>query len=400
MPSIALENVSKVYPNGVVALRGIDLTVARGEFLVVVGPSGSGKTTLLRLLAGLEDVTVGTVCMNGRAVNTVPAHKRNVAMVFQRHSLYPHMTVRQNLAFALRLRGHRWRHLFTRLLTLGGSQGGQASELSGISEVLNQQTRQGKRLIDDRVTEAAKLLELEDVLDRGPAELSGGQQQRVALGKALVRRPGVYLLDEPLSQLDARLRTDMRRYLHLLHRRLEDTIIHVTHDQMEATALGDRIAVLNEGTLQQADSPAEIYERPRNRFVAGFIGWPSMNFMEGQLAGTDADLRFAMGSLLVPVDRAFARTLAGYHGKPITLGIRPEHVIVHGAGRDNDLAMEVVLVERLGADRLVDCRRGALQITARMPAEVEVAVGRPVQLRFDMERAQWFDSLTGLALSG
>src|SRR5262245_34433799 len=278
MAEVALGGVSKQYPGGVEALRDLTLTVADGELVVLVGPSGCGKTTTLRLIAGLETPTRGTLRIGGRVVNDLPPRERDVAMVFQRPALYPHLSVRDNLAFGLRMR-----------------RGG--FPLLGWN-------RRADEVVRDRVARAARMLELDDVLDRLPGQLSGGQQQRVALGRAVVREPAAFLLDEPLSNLDARLRTEMRRELHLLHRRLRATMIYVTHDQTGALPPGDRLVVLHRGVAQQADAPLAVYERPANRFVAGFIGWPPMNFMDGQLVGQDGRPGFATRDLVLPLDGA------------------------------------------------------------------------------------------------
>jgi len=260
MPEINLESLTKTYPIGVRAVDHFDLHIATAEFVVLVGPSGCGKTTTLRLIAGLEEPSSGTVRIDGRSMAGVPAHERGVGLVFQRPALYPHRNVRDNLGFALRLA----------------------------------RTSRAKRA--SVVAETVRLLELDDILDRYPAELSGGQQQRVALGRALARRPRIVLLDEPLSNLDMPARVELRRLLKTLHHQLPTTIIHVTHDPVEAMALADRLAVMNEGRLQQVGKPSEVYERPCNRFVAGFLGWPAMNLVDGRLVAEEGRLRFSTGN--------------------------------------------------------------------------------------------------------
>jgi multiple sugar transport system ATP-binding protein len=364
MAEVALERVGKTYPNGVRAVHDLSLAVADGELIVLVGPSGCGKTTTLRLIAGLEAPTGGVVRIAGRMVNGVQPHRRDVAMAFQRPALYPHLTVRQNLAFSLALR----RSWFARR---------PAAEA-------------------ERIRQVAGLLDLADVLDRKPGELSGGQQQRVALGRALVRQPAVFLLDEPLSHLDARLRLEMRRELHLLHRRLRTTMVYVTHDQDEAMALGDRVAVLDRGEVQQVGPPRELYERPTNRFVAGFLGWPPMNLLDGELVEKEDGLRFVCGPLAWPAPSAWQMAV----GCEVTVGIRPEHVGLRGAEPPQGvLALEVRVVERLGPVSLVTLQRGGLALTARLegasPVEEQAAAGVVIPL----DRAYLFDRATGRVLS-
>jgi multiple sugar transport system ATP-binding protein len=411
MADVALERLAKTYANGVHALRDVTLSARDGELLVLVGPSGCGKTTLLRIIAGLETPTAGVVRLGSRVVNREPPYRRDVAMVFQRPALYPHLTVRDNLSFGLDQRrpwSERVRHWFRR--------NGTADERG------------------ERVREAAELLELTDVLQRRPAELSGGQQQRVALGRALVRRPAVFLLDEPLSNLDARLRLEMRRQLHLLHRRLRATMVYVTHDQDEATALGDRVAVLDRGALQQIDRPDILYQRPINRFVAGFLGWPPMNLLDGELVEA--------GGQLCLVGPAACLTLAGprraewHHlaGRAVTLGIRPEQLRV-GPANDGEtrLSLEVRLVEKAGPNCLVTgvCvesgtrqtdqvfrperrltprpetvaatfaarPRDGWTVTVRLERQTAPPEGAAVEVGFDLGRAHLFDRESGVVLA-
>jgi multiple sugar transport system ATP-binding protein len=382
MTEIVLEQISKTYPGEVPALEDFSLRVHAGEFIAVVGPSGAGKTTLLRVIAGLEAPTGGAIRLNGKIVNADPPHTRNVAMVFQRHSLYPHLTVRENLEFALRIRRGGW---FPNVVP------------RRIWQAVQPGPSDWKRLADERVSEAADVLELGNLLDRRPAQLSGGEQQRVALGKALVRRPEIYLLDEPLSQLDSRLRAEMRQYLHLLHRRVPATMVYVTHDQSEAMILGQRIAVLRQGCLQQVDTPQDLYSRPRNRFVAGFVGSPPTNFVDGRLIDGSEFLAAEFWTLAVSAWQVSA--LQKRFGKEITLGIRPEHVRLADAG-DSDCSpeMEVAMVENLGADSALTFRRGSLELVAKMPGRPPVRVGEKRKLKLQMEQALWFDSTTGLAL--
>jgi len=381
MAEVALEHVGKVYPNGVRALHDLSLSVADGELVVLVGPSGSGKTTTLRLIAGLDDPSSGSIRIGGRVVNDLPPRKRDVAMVFQRHSLYPHLSVGGNLAFGLRMR-----------------QG--AGRVSGLLWRLvwparYADSRLAEQQIGERVAQAAVMLGLEEVLDRLPGQLSGGQQQRTALGRALVRQPAVFLLDEPLSNLDAPMRAEIRRELHLLHGRLRATMIYVTHDQIEAMTLGQRVVVLDRGVVQQVDSPAGLYERPRNRFVAGFIGWPAMNFVDGRLARCDGRVCFQGNGWSLPLPGE--SMTAG--GKPVTLGIRPEHVALSGdASHGAKVAMEVALVEPLGSESLVTLRRGDWQVTAKVDGRQPIANGQTVEVAFDMTRSHWFDGESGVAL--
>jgi multiple sugar transport system ATP-binding protein len=382
MPLLVLDNICKIYPSGVKALEGLNLSVADGELLVLVGPSGCGKTTALRLIAGLEKPTSGDVRIADKVVTHTPSAERNVALVFQRPALYPHRTVRDNLGFGLALRqgDSWWRRLFSA------------------------KCREQSKERHQRETAAAQRLGLESVLDSYPTQLSGGQQQRVALGRALVRRPEVLLLDEPLSNLDAHLRQDLRRELHLLQKQLHATMVYVTHDPVEAMSLGDRVAVLNQGRLQQVDRPAVVYGQPANRFVAGFVGWPAMNFVDGELQRTADGLTiFAAcpGTLAVPP--AVAAAWAPWLRRPLTLGIRPEDVRLDDAGA---WPMQVRLVENLGQGRLVtlagrNCELAALVPGGcqSLPAPDTMAAGKNVMVNLQLERGLLFDRASGQALS-
>jgi multiple sugar transport system ATP-binding protein len=366
MPDAALEAVTKVYPNGVRALDGLTLHLADGELLVLLGPSGCGKTTTLRLLAGLEQPTSGIILLDGRCVNGVPPHRRNVGMAFQRPALYPHLTVRQNLQFGLDLR----------------------------HSVFRSRSREEV----ESVEQTAALLHLSDVMERTPAQLSGGQQQRAALGRALVRQPGLLLLDEPFSNLDLRLRCEMRRELHLLRRRLRATMCYVTHDQEEALSLGDRVAVLDRGALQQVGPPPELYERPANRFVAAFLGSPPLVTLDGVLIERDGRLCFEgpFGAWPIPAERR--ADWAAFVGRRVTLGIRPEHVRLGSDCGAASVAVEVRVVERLGASDLVTLGRDAWELTLRRePAAV--APGSAVVVELPLGRAHLFDAADGRALS-
>jgi ABC-type sugar transport system ATPase subunit len=375
----ALEGVTKVYPGGVRALDGLTLRADDGQMLVLVGPSGCGKTTALRLLAGLERPTAGAVFLGGRPMTGVPPHRRDVALAFQRPALYPQLTVRQNLRFGLELRHPPlWRRLLSRL-----SGGGEA-----------RRDAEERR----RVAEVAELLRLTDVLERSPAQLSGGQQQRAALGRALVRRPALLLLDEPFANLDARLRQEMRAELHLLRGRLRATMIYVTHDQEEALALGDQVAVLHRGALQQAGRPLDLYRRPANRFVAEFLGWPPLIALDGALAARDGSLWFdgPFGPWPAPAGRD---DWAAAAGRRVTLGLRPEQVrLGSSSGAEVRIAMEVRLVERLGASDLVTLGRGDWTVTLRRPADT-LSSGEAVELGLPLAGALLFDAADGRTLS-
>jgi len=293
MARVSLENISKVYPDGTVAVRDFSLEIADGELVVLVGPSGCGKTTALRMVAGLEEITDGQITIGDVVVNKLPPRERDVAMVFQNYALYPHKTIYENLAFPLRLRG------------------------------------MSKQEVEERVTRIARLLELEEQLKRRPRQLSGGQRQRVAMGRAIVREPQAFLMDEPLSNLDAKLRAAMRAEISLLHKELGTTTIYVTHDQVEAMTLGERVAVLRKGELQQIAAPQELYDRPVNLFVAGFIGSPAMNFVEGKLERADGALAVGVGDTWLAIDDAELAGHAGleqYLGRTVILGMRPEHL--------------------------------------------------------------------------
>ncbi|MDQ2650318.1 MAG: sn-glycerol-3-phosphate ABC transporter ATP-binding protein UgpC, partial [Actinomycetota bacterium] len=291
MATVTLEQLTKIYPNGHVGVRDLDLEIADGEFLVLVGPSGCGKSTALRMVAGLEDITSGVLRIGDTQVNDLPPKDRDVAMVFQNYALYPHMTVAQNIGFALKLRGMR------------------------------------KAEIDAAVREAARTLQLEEWLDRKPGQLSGGQRQRVAMGRAIVRDPAVFLMDEPLSNLDAKLRVQVRGEIARLQRELKTTTLYVTHDQVEAMTMGDRVAVLRDGTLQQVAEPEVLYREPTNLFVGAFIGSPSMNLLHGRIERRSGDVVVSLGStvLTVPPATLAARpALAGFDGQDVVVGIRPE----------------------------------------------------------------------------
>jgi multiple sugar transport system ATP-binding protein len=350
MARVILDNVRKVYdsaPDNVV-VRDVSVDVADGELVVLVGPSGCGKTTTLRMIAGLESVTAGRLVIGDRVVNDVAPKDRDIAMVFQNYALYPHMTVRENMAFALVLR------------------------------------KLVKSDIAARVAQAASVLGLTDVLDRTPKELSGGQRQRVAIGRAIVRQPQVFLFDEPLSNLDAKLRLEMRREIARLHHELSATMIYVTHDQVEAMTLGDRIVVMNRGAVQQIDAPRALYDRPANRFVATFIGSPAMNLIDGSISqgrfGTPS------GSLAFDVP-----DFAAYIGRGMTLGVRPEHLVPVPKGL---VKARVELIEPLGSEVLLHVRSADGELVSRVPPGVLPKIGDELELALDLAHAHFFDPTT------
>ncbi len=364
MASVTLEGVRKIYHEGGehVAVAGVNLEVADGEFVVLVGPSGCGKSTTLRMIAGLESISGGTIRIDGRVVNDVPPKLRDIAMVFQSYALYPHMTVRENLGFALKLRN------------------------------------MPRAEIDQRVSAAAATLGLEQYLDRRPRQLSGGQRQRVALGRAIVRQPKVFLFDEPLSNLDAQMRVSMRREIARLHQELGVTMIYVTHDQVEAMTLGDRIVVMEKGHVKQIDTPLNLYRRPKNRFVAGFIGNPAMNFVGGTIAG-GGDPRFAAEGgeweMRLPADVA-ARVQAS-RGAAVILGIRPEDVsIATQPGRGlATVTGRLELAESLGNETFVYVRAGAHDLIARAVPQPLPPLGSPIALGLDTDKIHFFEAASG-----
>ena len=344
MAEVVLENVYKRFGN-VTAVEDFSLHIQDEEFMVFVGPSGCGKTTTLRMIAGLEEISEGNLKIGGKLMNDVPPKDRDIAMVFQNYALYPHMNVYQNMSFGLRLR------------------------------------RRPKAEIDTRVREAAGILQIEHLLDRRPRELSGGQRQRVALGRAIVREPKVFLMDEPLSNLDAKLRVEMRASISKLHKRLGVTTVYVTHDQVEAMTMGTRIVVMKDGLIQQVDSPINLYDRPVNRFVAGFMGSPAMNFMIGDVQNG----RITSPQFDVLPDEELAGKLTGSNGKKVYLGVRPENLGLKGytniEERDNAIQAVVEVVEPLGAETHVIASVGGDQsIVARVDAHAEVQPGQEITL--------------------
>ncbi len=351
MAKVDFRDVRKTYPNGVEAIHGVSADIADGEFVVIVGPSGCGKSTLLRMVAGLEEITAGEIVIGERVVNGLEPKDRDIAMVFQNYALYPHMSVFDNMAYGLKIRGF------------------------------------SRDDIKTRVDRAAAILELGPLLERKPRQLSGGQRQRVAMGRAIVREPAVFLFDEPLSNLDAKLRVQMRFEIQTLHRRLSTTSLYVTHDQVEAMTLADRMIVMNAGRAEQVGSPMDVYTDPSTTFVAGFIGSPAMNFLPAK-AGAGGRFSFLAGG---EVARA---QVSAAEGRAVTLGIRPEH-LHPAAPEDAVVSGQVAMVEHLGADTLVHVGHGASTVVARMGSTQDVGAGSTLHLAADPARIFVFDAASG-----
>ncbi len=364
MASLSLRNVCKVYPNGFVAVKDFNLEIEDKEFIIFVGPSGCGKSTTLRMIAGLEDISSGELWIGDKLVNDVEPMNRDIAMVFQNYALYPHMTVYDNMAFGLKLR------------------------------------KVPKAEIDKSVHEAAKILDIEHLLDRKPKALSGGQRQRVAMGRAIVRNPKVFLMDEPLSNLDAKLRVQMRIEISKLHQRLETTIIYVTHDQTEAMTLGTRIVVLKDGVVQQVDSPHNLYNYPQNLFVAGFIGSPQMNLIDAKVSQEGSDVKLAFGDNLITVPEKEAKSLVdgGYVGKTIVLGIRPENLhdddAMIKANPNAVIDATVRVYEMLGAEVYLYFDIDQYNCTARVNPATTARPGDAVKFAMDLTKIHCFDKET------
>ncbi|MBO9351095.1 MAG: sn-glycerol-3-phosphate ABC transporter ATP-binding protein UgpC [Thermomicrobium sp.] len=363
MAQVIYDQVTKRF-DGVIAVNDLTLEVKDGEFLVLVGPSGCGKTTALRCLAGLEEVTSGDIIIGDRVVTHVPPKDRDIAMVFQNYALYPHMTVYENMAFGLKLR------------------------------------KVPKQEIDRRVKEVAEMLGIQDLLNRKPRQLSGGQRQRVALGRAIVREPQVFLMDEPLSNLDAKLRVQTRGELIKLQRRLGVTTIYVTHDQVEAMTMGHRIAVMNQGVLQQLDTPENLYDHPANLFVATFIGSPAMNIFPARVVVGDGTVRLVAGDFTLEAAPEQRNRLAEYSGREVLVGIRPEDLIVQPGqvSVDRQLRLPVEIVEPLGSETLVHLRGPAGTIIAKADPHVHFSVGELAAVTLKVEHLHAFDPQTELAL--
>ena len=389
MGAIEISNVGKVYPNGTRALEDVNITIEDGEFVVLVGPSGCGKTTLLRMVAGLEDITEGEIEIADKVVNEVAPKDRDIAMVFQNYALYPHMSVYDNMAFSLKLR------------------------------------KLPKDEIDSKVRDAAKTLEIDELLERKPKALSGGQRQRVAMGRAIVRKPQAFLMDEPLSNLDAKLRVQMRAELGQLHSQLQTTTLYVTHDQVEAMTMGDRVAVIRKGVLQQIDTPREIYLYPKNIFVAGFIGSPSMNFVYATVSQTGKSFKIKIGDIEIKTTTA-PKTLAEFKDKEIVLGIRPEAFedsVYAGKEYTEDFPVEISLLEQLGSDSYIHFYKDIKPVQteaieeiladegedisvlgtetkfiARINPNATVKEGKNIKLKIDPSKLHFFDPESGLAI--
>jgi multiple sugar transport system ATP-binding protein len=359
MAQVSLQNVSKIFSSGVKVVDNISLGVENKEFMVLVGPSGCGKSTTLRMIAGLEEITSGNIYIGDKLVNDVPAKDRDIAMVFQSYALYPHMTAFENMAFGLKLKNIP------------------------------------KDEINRRVNEAADILGIRRLLNRRPKELSGGERQRVAVGRAIVRKPLVFLFDEPLSNLDAKLRVQMRTEIHKLHTRLQTTIIYVTHDQIEAMTMGDRIAVMKEGVLQQLADPITIYDHPKNKFVAGFIGSPPMNFMTGNLIKKDGRIYFVEGKLKVKLVESMHSAVTSYVGKEVILGIRAEDIydklFVSEAPPENIVRVTCEVVEPMGSEVYLYLNTGRHTFIARVGAHNKPPVNQDMDLVFDMSKVHFFN---------
>ena len=364
MAGISLKNIYKVYPGNVTAVNDFNLEIEDKEFIILVGPSGCGKSTTLRMIAGLEEITEGELYIGDRLVNDVAPKDRDIAMVFQNYALYPHMSVYKNMAFGLKLR------------------------------------RVPKSEIDKKVREAAKILDIGELLQRKPKALSGGQRQRVALGRAMVRNPAVFLLDEPLSNLDAKLRTSMRTEITKLHKKLGTTFVYVTHDQTEAMTMGDRIVVMHEGFIQQVDTPQNLYDKPCNLFVAGFIGTPPMNFMDGEVKKAADGYVVQVGDSDLPLipSRLSYEKLAPYEGKGVTVGVRPENLYLESAYMGEFAAgvitVQVDVAELMGSEIFVYAKLDGNNITAKVPPYTKVEPGAEMRIAVDCSKIHLFDKET------
>jgi len=362
MAKVTLAQVDKIYPGNVKAVDDFNLEIGDGEFVVLVGPSGCGKSTTLRMVAGLEEISAGTIRIGDRVVNDVPPKDRDIAMVFQNYALYPHMTVRENMAFGLKLR------------------------------------KFPKKEIEARVQDAAAILGLGELLDRRPKALSGGQRQRVAVGRAIVRKPAVFLFDEPLSNLDAKMRVQMRVEISRLHQQLGTTMIYVTHDQVEAMTMGQRIVVMKDGVVQQVDAPIKMYDQPINKFVAGFIGTPQMNFFAGQIRAAVAGLAVeGPGGLRLPVPEDRQTALATFRDKPVILGLRPEDIGSTAAEQLTDaprIRALVEVVEPMGSESYVHFRIGDTPFVSRVDAHRKFQIGQTAAPAVFITKAHFFDPQT------
>ncbi|MFQ5707913.1 MAG: ABC transporter ATP-binding protein [bacterium] len=361
MACVVLKEIYKVFEKDVVAVNNANIDINDKEFVVLVGPSGCGKSTTLRMIAGLDEISSGELYIGDRLVNEVPPKDRDIAMVFQNYALYPHMSVYDNMAFGLKLR------------------------------------KLPKKEIEERVSRAADILNIKTLLDRKPKALSGGQRQRVAVGRAIVRNPQVFLFDEPLSNLDAKLRVQMRAEISKLQSKLNTTMVYVTHDQVEAMTMGDRIVVMKDGVIQQLDTPLNLYNNPKNKFVAGFIGSPAMNFLNGTIISNDG-LCFKGENLELKLPSEFVDKLSGYIEKEVIFGIRPEDI--HEAERADlvpegaKVPLDVEVVEPMGSETYLYLNTGCNSLSARLPAQTEASVGQKVDLIFDLLKSHFFDKKT------
>lgn len=362
MANVVLKNVTKIYDGASKAVDSANITIEDKEFVVFVGPSGCGKSTTLRMIAGLEDITSGEIFIDGDIVNDIPPKDRNIAMVFQNYALYPHMTVYDNMAFGLKIR------------------------------------KFDKTKIDDRVREAARILDIEKLLDRKPKQLSGGQRQRVAVGRAIVRNPKVFLFDEPLSNLDAKLRVQMRAEIIQLHNRLQATIIYVTHDQVEAMTMGDRIVVMKDGVVQQIGSPLYLYNQPVNRFVAGFIGSPPMNFIKVEVIEKAGKITLDEGSCNLVPDEKHISFLKPYAGKQVIFGIRPEDLPYDERNDASSLKAVITVSEPLGAEIHIWAETVSNKIISRVPPHHLFHIGEAIAFAPVMEKARYFDAESDLSI--
>ena len=362
MAQVNLKNLNKIYTGGIIAVKDLNLDIKDKEFIVLVGPSGCGKTSTLRMIAGLEDISSGEIILDGKKINDIQPKDRDIAMVFQNYALYPHMTVYRNMAFGLMLR------------------------------------KFPKAEIDRRVKEAADILSIQNLLDRKPAALSGGQRQRVAVGRAIVRKPKAFLFDEPLSNLDAKMRVQMRTEISKLHIRLQSTMIYVTHDQVEAMTMGDRIVVMKDGQIQQVNDPIYIYNHPANKFVAGFIGSPPMNFIEGNIIKKEGMLYFKEDQFQVNVSEPMSQLIAPYADKRIIMGIRPEDIydklFLGDVSPENTVKATVEVVEPMGAELYLYLKKGKLSFVARVDTHQKAEVNQDLEIVLDMAKAHFFDPTT------
>ena len=357
MSNLNFKSIGKVYAGGICSVSNFNLSIENEEFIIIVGPSGCGKSTVLRMIAGLEEISEGELYIDDLLVNDVEPKDRDIAMVFQNYALYPHLNIYDNMAFGLKIR------------------------------------KTPKKEIDARVKKAAAILGIEDLLRRKPKALSGGQRQRVALGRAIVRNPKVFLMDEPLSNLDAKLRVQTRSEIVKLHKRLKTTFIYVTHDQTEAMTMGDKIVVMKDGVIQQFASPQEIYDYPINMFVAGFIGSPQMNFIEGTLDESAQSLLFQQSESRVKLDADVSERLRekGYSGRGVFIGVRPEDVRIHDEMKENGLRGKVEVVENMGSEKFLYMNTGNENISAKVGRETMVEHGGTVSIQFNLQQVHFFD---------